>query len=176
MGVFLARPTNLESRKGVRWLFYAWFPALIMVVAIAIESTHTFSAAHTTSWLRTLWQAIFGVEGDARWDEIHHHIRKTGHFTGYGLLCITSLRGWMLTFARRLRSLPTGAWRARSALMAICTTVFVASCDELHQSFMPDRTGTIVDVGIDTFGGLCFLAVIALLFWRKRPQPTSWLA
>ena len=170
MTVFRRRPSNLESRTGVRWLLYAWLPAIIMVAAIITESTHTFSAANTDGMFRPVWEAIFGKVNNLRWQEIHHYIRKTGHFTGYGLLCTTSLRGWLLTFARSLRHMPIGAWRARSALMAICTTVFVASGDELHQYFMPDRTGTIVDVGLDTFGGLCFLGLIALLFWRRSSR------
>ncbi|NUQ30850.1 MAG: VanZ family protein [Acidobacteriaceae bacterium] len=173
MTVFSKRPSNLESRTGVRWLLYAWLPAIIMVIAIITESTHTFSAANTDGMFRPVWEAIFGKVDNLRWQEIHHYIRKTGHFTGYGLLCITSLRGWLLTFARSLRHMAIGAWRARSALMAICTTVFVASSDELHQYFMPDRTGTIVDVGLDTFGGLCFLGLSALLFWRRGSRSSN---
>lgn len=168
MDVFRKRPTNLESRKGVRWLIYAWLPVVVMLTAITIESTHTMSAAHTSGWFRGVWESLFGPVDNGRWDAIHHYIRKTGHFTGYGLLCLTSLRGWLLSFARRLRNIPVSAWRARSAVMAVCTTVFVASMDELHQSFMPDRTGTIVDVGLDTLGGLFFLAVVAMVFWRRR--------
>jgi hypothetical protein len=34
---------------------------------------------------------------------------------------------------------------------------------------MADRTGTAVDVGLDTVGGLFFLGVVALLFWRQTP-------
>ena len=44
-----------------------------------------FGADHTTGPLRWLCQAIFGPVSDARWDIIHHLIRKTGHFLGYGL-------------------------------------------------------------------------------------------
>lgn len=166
------KPTAIArtSRRGLSLFLFTWLPVLVMVTAIAIESTHTFSAAHTSSWLRTTWQAIFGAVSDERWEVVHHSIRKTGHFTGYGLLAAASLRAWLIIFARKLPSIPLAGWRWRSAALGLACTAFVASCDEFHQYFMPDRTGTIHDVLLDTFGGTCFLLVIALLFWTSKPS------
>ena len=150
-----------QRRRGFAWVVYTWLPVVVMTLAIVMESTHTFSANNTSSWLRRL----FGIADDAHWQMIHHYIRKTGHFTGYGLMAATSLRAWMLTLARRLPTIPIAAWRWRSAFLSLCITIFIASCDELHQSFMPDRTGTIWDVLLDSTGGIVFLLVIVVIFW-----------
>jgi len=47
--------------------------------------------------------------------------------------------------------------------------VFWAAIDELHQSFVPARTGSIVDVGIDMTGGILAQVMIVLVYrYRKK--------
>ena len=57
------------------------------IAIIAVESTEYFGADHTIG-IRCayIFQALFGPVSDARWEIIHHYIRKSGHFLGYGLL------------------------------------------------------------------------------------------
>jgi hypothetical protein len=61
-------------------------PAILGVAVIMCESTDNFSVANTSHPLRAAWEFLFGPVTNTAWDTIHHHIRKTGHFTGYGLL------------------------------------------------------------------------------------------
>jgi VanZ family protein len=70
------------------------------------------------------------------WDVI---FRKLGHVTGYALL--TALWWWAL------RSVA-----ARPLLIAVCVAFAYAASDEFHQSFVTGRTGTPVDVAIDSIG------------------------
>ncbi|MEZ2348873.1 VanZ family protein [Terriglobus sp. RCC_193] len=145
------------------WLFRTWLPVLAMLAAIAIESTHAFSSDHTSGWLRALYQAIAGQVSDTRWLEIHHHIRKTGHFTGYGLLGLAWLRAWLLFWLVPMKHRAESVWRGYAMVMAIACTTLVASLDELHQSFMADRTGMVSDVWLDTSGAVCFILLSFLI-------------
>ena len=54
----------------------------------------------------------------------------------------------------------------RTALLSWLGTVFVASMDEWHQSFIPSRTGTWRDAVLDSCAGLAFLLVAYL--WLRR--------
>ena len=53
---------------------------------------------------------------------------------------------------------------------ALLGTALVASCDEWHQSFLPNRTGTPWDVLLDCSGALT-LQVLVYVFMRVfRPK------
>jgi VanZ family protein len=141
--------------------FLNWLPAALAVLMIACESTATMSAANTSRWLLPIWVHLFGPISHARWDVIHHYIRKTGHFTGYGLVSLCFFHGWRKTLmcaGRGIRAL----W-LRSAVFAVGCTILVASADEYHQTFLPGRTGRVFDVGIDTCGAITVQILILLL-------------
>jgi VanZ family protein len=146
-----------------------WIPAALAVAMIAAESTATMSAANTSRWLMPFWVHLFGSISDARWDEVHHLIRKFGHFFGYGLVSVCFFHGWR-TSLRVAEGAMRSLWR-RASLLAVGSTLLVASADEFHQSFLPSRTSSPVDVGIDVGGAiLAQLVILAImpLFTRKR--------
>jgi len=156
-----------ENESGWRWWAKVWLPAVIAVLVIAIESTGTFSADNTSGWLRPLYEKLFGGISDPAWDLLHHYIRKTGHFVGYGMVGFTFLRAWLHTLARRgLATLL--AWRAKCTSLAILSTAVVASGDEFHQHFLPSRTSSPLDVLLDTAGACTMCLGVWLLCWRGR--------
>ena len=161
--VFLRRPAagELQALGRVKRFLFVWLPALIGVAAIVMESTPTFSAANTSSWLRPIVQRIFGPITDPVWGEVHHLLRKAGHFAGYGTLCVLFLRAWLLTYAMSV-ALQVRVWRMRSWGYAIASTFVVASGDEIHQTFLPSRTGMFSDVVLDTIGGV---VVSGMVLW-----------
>ena len=167
--VFLHRPTaeSLDRLGSVVRFLLVWTPAMIGVAVIAMESTPTFSAANTSFWLRPIAERIFGHISTPVWEEAHHLLRKSGHFTGYGTLCVLFLRGWLLTFARNA-TLRTRVWRMRSWFFAVLSTAVVASGDEIHQTFLPSRTGLFSDVVIDTCGGIIVSGIVVGLSWCIR--------
>jgi len=169
--VFLVRPDAAEVRlrvEGFGWV-WVWLPVAIACGAIAVESTQLMSANHTSSWLRPIVERIFGRMNNNTWTWVHHLIRKTGHFTGYGLVCLSFLRGWLLTLARREG--PTDeAWRWRSCGLAVASTFLVASCDEIHQTFVPGRTGMFSDVLLDTGGAVVMCGVVWVFRRARRNQ------
>jgi VanZ family protein len=167
--VFLERPTaeSLEQLGAFKRFLLVWTPTAIGVAIIVVESQPEFSAANTSAWLRPLWERWFGKISTREWNEFHHILRKTGHFCFYGLLCVLFVRGWLLTWARNPR-IRTLAWRWRSWLCGVGSTLVVASGDEFHQTFLPSRTGLFSDVVIDTCGGIVISGAVAGVSWWLR--------
>jgi VanZ family protein len=150
-------PRALRLRRGMRFWTSTWIPVVIGIAAIAIESTESFGSNHTSGPLRIVFQALFGHVSDARWELIHHYIRKSGHFTGYGLIGLAWLRAWW-------RTLPRFRFLTDAAL-ALLGTALIASADEFHQSFLPNRTASPWDVMLDCCGAITML-IAAYIFQR----------
>ena len=156
---------------STRWpaLLRAWLPVFLFAGIFTLESTAAFGSNRTSAPLHSLLHSFLGSAVDPNWPQIHHMIRKTGHFVGYGMLSLVLLRGFRHTLrnsAARLRSL----WA--SPALAIAATFLVASADEIHQTFLPNRTGCFADVLLDTSGAAAMqLALILVLctirLWRK---------
>jgi VanZ family protein len=151
-----------SSGRGARFWISAWLPVAIGIGVIAVESTKYFGADHTSGPLRAIFQFIFWHVGDARWERIHHYIRKTGHFVGYGLIGLAWLRAWWMT-------LPQSAFR-KDALLALAGTALIAASDEYHQSFLPNRTSSVWDVLLDCCGAIVMLVAAYIFVRMLRPK------
>ena len=165
--VLLGGSNGLQMRSSLGWFLWVWLPVGIAVMVIARESTDAFSSAHTSVWLRHIVEAIRGPLSDLRWETTHHHIRKTGHFMGYGFAGLAWVRAWLLTWRAPLRRRATALWRGLAVLMGILCTMLIAVLDELHQSYLPSRTGLVSDALLDTAGALT-LVLLAASFWIFR--------
>jgi VanZ family protein len=142
----------------------AWVPVAIGILVIATESTEYFGADRTSGPLRWLWEHLFGAVSNGRWSMIHHYIRKSGHFTGYGLVALTWLRALWMSFPRLSFQ--------RDALLALFATALIASADEVHQTFLPNRTGLPRDVVLDCCGAIV-MQFVFFLFLKLTSQ--TWL-
>jgi VanZ family protein len=153
-----------SKRRGLGFWISAWLPVLIGVYVIVLESTPMFGSDHTSGPLRRIFEALFGQVGDVRWDLLHHYIRKSGHFLGYGSLGLVWLRAWRMT-------LPDAHFLSQAGL-ALLGTALIASWDEWHQTFLPNRTGTPWDVLLDCCGAAAMIGM-AWLYLRpsRREQP-----
>lgn len=80
-------------------------------------------------------------------------VRKTAHFTAYAAL------GFMLFAAFRKKT------NGKAFCLAVLVSAAYAASDELHQLFVPERSGRLTDVLLDTcgaaFGGLLAFALIS---------------
>jgi VanZ family protein len=148
--------SNSPTRGTWYWIS-AWLPVLLGISVIVIESTELFGSNHTSGPLRSMVEALFGRFTDARWEVVHHHIRKAGHFLGYGLIGLACLRAWWMT-------LPASKF-LQDAFLALLGTAAIASCDEWHQSFLPNRTASPWDVLLDCSGALV-LQLLVYAFMR----------
>jgi VanZ family protein len=149
-------------------LLKTWMAALLWIGLIAIESTDTFSSEHTSQFLYPLLHFLMGLDL-ARFEVVHHYIRKCGHFVGYFALSFFLFRAWRDTL--RLPWAPR--WALRWAAIAFFMSAMVASLDEWHQTFIPSRTGRVADVLLDSCAALTAQVLIFLfLTWRPRHMST----
>ncbi len=84
----------------------------------------------------------------------NHIIRKNAHFFAYlvlGILVINALR-------------KSGVHGYRSIVIALVICVLYAVTDEVHQLFIPGRSGELRDVLIDSAGASVGIGVYLLIF------------
>jgi VanZ like family len=80
-------------------------------------------------------------------------IKKLGHMLGYALLAPAYLRG-------------IGKKGSAEIAVAWIMSIMYAFTDETHQAFVPGRSSSIIDIGIDGLGALAGLSPIILLTLR----------
>ncbi len=139
-----------------------WFPVALFLGMFAMESTRAFGSDHTSAPLQHIFQAIFGSEVNDNWSHLHHLIRKTGHFTAYGTFSLFAYQAAARTLKRHI---PDSLQHQQfSHILAVTATLIAASADEIHQCFLPNRTGCLADVLLDTAGAVTLqLALIVAL-------------
>ena len=121
-----------------------WLPPVLWSAVILSASTDLFSGANTGSVLEhvVVWFLGHSIPPSTL-DTLNFVVRKSAHLTEYGILSA-------LTF-RALRG-QQGSWSPRWAIGAIVLAACLASIDEIHQTFVPSRTGTWHDVVLDAAG------------------------
>jgi VanZ family protein len=115
-----------------------WLPVVVWGVVIFIMSTSAFSAFNTSRFIEPILRWIFPLASAATITVLHALVRKSAHFTEYGVLFWLLMRGPM-------------AGRPYTAL-AVC--VAYAFLDEGHQMFVAGRTPSLWDVALDSTGAL----------------------
>jgi VanZ family protein len=135
-----------------------WFPVIIWLALVFFMSTGTFSADNTFSVVGPILHFLFPGLSSDRVEAIHWIIRKGAHVSEYFVLGLLLLRAF--------RANSSLAWRWRWPLFAAIGVLLWALGDELHQSLVPSRTASMIDVGIDTVGGV--FAQVVGIFWYRR--------
>ena len=151
-----------KRRAGLAYWIWVWFPVVLGIAAIVVESTEMMGANHTSDPLRHIYEFFFGHVSFQRWEVVHHYIRKSGHFLGYGLIGLAWLRAWWMTLPKS-HFLP-------DALLALLGTALIASCDEWHQSYLPNRTASPWDVVLDCTGAIVLQLLVYILMRSFRPK------
>ena len=143
----------------------AWIALILWLIVIAIESSSLGSSNNTGRILYPLLHFLFGMD-PFRFEHVHFFIRKGGHVFGYGLLSLLLYRAWRET----LRLPGSANWTLRWASLAVLGTMLVASLDEYHQSFNPERTGSVRDVILDTCAGITVQILLFLWFTLSKSR------
>jgi len=133
-------------------IYYLW-PILWMGV-IFIFSTDLGSSAHTSHYVDSVVRFFYPDVPGSRLLLFQEATRKLAHLSEYAVLSIL----WFSAFSQGSRR-----WSFSHAGSALLICVVYAALDEFHQSFVPSRTASLTDVGIDSVGTL-----ISLLFLFVR--------
>jgi VanZ family protein len=126
--------------------------------AMFFFSTDNLSAEETGSVLRSILNLIMPFLSEEGFQSLHFLIRKTAHFTEYGILA--------LLLYRAFRNRSATAWKRSWALSALLIVAIYALSDEYHQTFTSMRTGSIYDSLIDFAGG--FTALFFLWMIKRK--------
>ncbi|UOE96563.1 VanZ family protein [Alkalihalobacillus sp. LMS39] len=142
----------MKQNKAVPWLCVILWMALIFYLS---HQPATESAELSTGIMQIIKQAVVGVIPQLPFDEsvLHFLIRKGAHFFAYMILGI-------LVYHALTKSNIVGVKRFSFTLM-IC--VVYAITDEVHQLFIPGRSGEVTDVLIDSAGALVGIGVCQLV-------------
>lgn len=136
-----------------------WVPVVAWLMVIALFSTDFGSRSATESTfldlLRSWWPTVASwLEEGGRLDSLSFVLRKAAHVGEYAVLAF--LLGRALRDGTGMRGM-----KALAVVLVVC--VVVASADEWHQSLVTSRTGSLVDVGIDSVG-----AAVASIWFQVR--------
>ena len=135
----------LVVRKILIVLLILW---MIVVFFLSNQNGEESSGlSHKVSLIIT-----FGNEERA--SSIEPTIRKVAHMTEYAVGAML-FYGFLMTYQKF-------SLRAKIA-MTLVFIVVSAGLDEFHQYFIDARSGNLIDVGIDTFGGLLGLGASYLM-------------
>jgi VanZ family protein len=126
-------------------------------------STGMFSSENTSQLIVPLLNFIFPGLAPHQVDMIHGLLRKAGHVAEYFLLG--------LLFFRAFRSSSLQTWDIRWTTYTIIGVVLYAASDEFHQTFVSSRTASLIDVGIDSAGGILSQMAIILRWKMTNRNP-----
>ncbi len=106
------------------------------------------------------FSSIPGLAGP--WDEWDFFLRKAAHVTEYAILAFLVLRAF-----QEYPRIKAGSYAPGKILWAFLLSLLYAAGDEFHQSFVPERVASFIDVVIDSVG--CSLGV----FLRNKYEDMS---
>ncbi len=144
----------------MRFFLKYWLPLLIWLCVIFVGSTDLMSAEQTSRFLVPFLRWLKPDISTGALAQVHFFVRKLGHISEYAILAILL---W--------RALRSGTnLRIKMSLLFVAVWLacgIFAAGDEFHQSFVPSRTASLLDVMIDLSGAFIGLA-ICFGFVRRR--------
>jgi VanZ family protein len=137
----------MQASTGVR--LRAWSAVVAWAALISILSSGWFSGAQTGGFLLPLLRGMLPGASPELLAALHAGIRKAAHVVEYSIL------GALLVRALRQERL---GGRALAAT-ALALGIGYAALDELHQAYVPNRTGSPRDVAVDATGVVAGVAL-----------------
>jgi VanZ family protein len=141
---------------------FRYAPLLLWIGVIFFLSSNLGAATNTSRIIRPLLLWLFPDITEPSIQAAHFWVRKTAHFTAYGMLGFLSFRAFRSSSQAFLRN-----WRFIFSLLLVA---LVAVADETNQSYLASRTGAPQDVLLDISGGLTVILIfyLAEIFWLRK--------
>lgn len=147
----------------MRALLRFWLPVLVWMAVIFGASADSHSYEHSSRIVIPLLRWLFPHMAPWEMERIHDFLRKCCHVTEYAIF------GFLVFRALNHSSNPLPLWSWPRVCGALLAVVLYASSDEYHQSFVPSRTPQVLDVCIDTLGGVLGLSLAFVFsYYRSR--------
>lgn len=138
-----------------------WGPVLAWAALIWFFSSETFAAASTSRFLEPLLGRLLPWASPETLEAAHFLLRKLGHVAEYFVLSLLLYRA--IAAGR-------SGWRASWAVAAVVAAIGYAAADELHQAFLPSRTGAAADVLFDAAGAVAAMLVLRWRLLRRQAR------
>ncbi|RNF39534.1 VanZ family protein [Planococcus salinus] len=143
---------NLSKRTIFSWAAVILWMAIIFILSHQPASVSSnLSSGITEAIIRAFERIMPDAQFDIR--NFHFVVRKNAHFIAYFVL------GFLTFHALR----QSGVRGIRSFLFSFGICALYAISDEVHQLFIPGRSGEVRDVVIDSAGACAGIAVFGLL-------------
>lgn len=137
-----------------------WLPVVFVMMLVFSASADAQSFRHSSIYFEPLMRWLFPHMPPSQIEAIHHAFRKCCHLTEYAILA------WLLWRAIRkpVKNDPR-PWLWAEAGLALAVVFLYSASDELHQVFVPTRTGQVSDVLVDSSGGA--IGLLLLWLWKR---------
>jgi len=158
----------MKSKKSIATVFLTLIPVLILMITIFYFSAQEATVSHRSSSGIVSKTVMLLYPRFRELDEagqalvlrtITFLVRKGAHLTEYLLLG--------LALAAHIRAISACREIAHPHVMAYGIGTLYAVTDELHQLFVPGRSGEVRDMLLDSFGVLLGVLLIRLLAWLR---------
>ncbi len=165
---------NLIRKHQSKWIVII---LIVWLFVIFIHSQQSYHEQTLIPWLKSMisiddlihwvpditfrYDRIFVNSLVQPYEFIEFLIRKSAHLIQYSIFGLVII---LLVKSRFLNAM-------FPLIITLIATFLIASLDELNQSFNPDRTGSLWDVALDTFGGLSGVVCLYIISWiwnRKK--------
>jgi VanZ family protein len=143
-----------RHRVRIAWAIVGLFSLFVLFLG-----SSRFNAAETGGVLAPLLELLFPDLDASQRYLLHRKVRKTAHVVEYAVLALLTLRAAFITFRTAT---------IRIAAVAVALAFVVAATDEARQAFLPERTGSLGDLVLDTTGAATAVALALLIRWLSR--------
>ena len=153
-------PVYEQPRVVLLWVVTAAWAGTISVL-----STGAYSSS-VTGWLLGQILLLLHIHLNPHtFATIHFLIRKLAHCTEFAVFGLLLYHSFEPRHPER--------WDIRGAFAALIIAGLFSLVDEYHQSFVPGRTASLVDCGIDTAGALLGMVLLYAAKRLQGRQPTN---
>jgi VanZ family protein len=140
-----------------------WLPVIVWMVVIFGASGDARSVQHSDGLLSRLFAWLHIQVTREQLESLRWFVRKGAHMTEYAVLALLWWR------ALRGRAHAVG-WSGRAAAQVLLICILYAASDEFHQSFVKNRSASVVDVLIDGTGATLALLLVWLATKRRSAK------
>lgn len=148
------------KKINISQIIFIVLSVMCMVLIFMFSADNGEESSNKSGFIVKIVQFFLGEESNPKIAEnLSFIVRKTAHFSIYALL------GFLVSGSFALRKLFS---KAMWIVLLIC---FLYACsDEVHQLFVPGRSGHIRDVAIDTSGAFLGIVIFTAFLQNKSKK------